>query len=70
MCPDIDLISDYYRLKNSYTTHSDRFSFSIEIITCNKEIHSECAEEDKIIEFLDYLLLTQYFLTESVDFLN
>ena len=58
LCPDIDPIIDFYKLKNSYTNYNNRTMFSVEIITCNKDIHNECADEDDIIEFVDYLMLT------------
>ena len=58
LCPDIDKLTDEYRLKNGYSNVIERSSFSLEIITCNKAIHEDCAEEDDIIELVDSLIFT------------
>ena len=70
LCPDIDALTDFYRIKNGYSNVTERSSFSLEIITCNKTIHEDCAEEDDIIEFVDHLIFTQYFVHESINFRN
>ena len=45
LCPDVSNIGDYYKIKNSYSNVTERNSFNLEIITCNKDVHEDCAKE-------------------------
>ena len=68
MCPETEKVSDFYRVKNSYSNVTERKSFNLEIITCNNIVHDTCADEDDIIDFVDHLLFTQYFVMDTIDF--
>lgn len=58
LCPATEAIEDYYKVKNSYSNVTERSSFNLEIITCNSEVHPDCASDDEIIEFVEYIILT------------
>ena len=62
------MIEDYYKVKNSYSNVTERSSFNLEIITCNSAVHADCASDEDIIEFVDYVILTQYFLSETINY--
>ena len=49
LCPDMDLVKDTLRLKNSYTNKEERVSFSIQTVLCNDE-YSDIYEKDPICE--------------------
>ena len=68
MCPATENIPDFYRIKNSYSNVTERLSFNLEIITCNIDVHNDCATDEDISEFSDKIILTQYFLQETINY--
>jgi len=55
-------------MKNSYSHVDERLSFSLEVITCNSDVHGDCAAEEDIIELVEKVILTQYFLIETINY--
>jgi len=42
MCPDIASLENKLKLKNGYSNQTERISFSIDIISCNKLEDDSC----------------------------
>ena len=69
LCPDTEGLGDWYRLKNSYSNVTERSSFSLEVITCNEQtFNGTCASDDDIEQFVEHLLITQYFVAETINY--
>ena len=69
-CPDTQLINDYYKLKNTYHNKNDRFTVSYELIQCDKDYDSKCADKSLIKDFGSKFKLSQFRIEEGVDFSN
>jgi len=54
-------------LRNDYSNFTERISFSLEIIQCDPE-HYECESDEKIKNFVEQIMFTEYFLTERIDY--
>ena len=64
LCPDIDKIKDFLKVKNGYSNR-DRSSFSVEISICNQ---NECESHEKIQAMLDEMMFTLYYLNEDIEY--
>ena len=64
------ILGDVWYLQNGYTNFADRKSFSLEIIKCDENNSDDCESEEKIADFVTHLMITQYFLTERIDYGN
>ena len=63
-CPAIENIAEYYEIKNGYTNSTERISFSIEIVKCNRELGEECHDDQYVEKVLSYMYFTVYYLEE------
>lgn len=70
LCPNTTSLAEKYKLKNLFSHVKDRTAVSFEIIACNDEFIPDCKNESEIRSLLDHLVITQYFVTEGVDFKN
>ena len=68
MCPDIPSLENHLYIKNGYSNQTERISFSIDIIPCEKEEDDSCQDADKIELALSNILFTLYYLEENIDF--
>lgn len=53
LCPDIESMREYLKIRNGYSNQNDRGSFSLEIYLCNPNITEGCAKKDDINNLLD-----------------
>jgi hypothetical protein len=47
-CPDMDIVSSRYILKNGYSSPGERTSFSIEYQKCDSTRRNDCKPNEKI----------------------
>ena len=71
LCPDTEGVEEFYELRNHYTQYNDRISFSYDFIMCiNETENGNCKSENEIYELIESLIITQYYLRESLDLSN
>jgi len=71
LCPDTDMISDFYRLRNDYNNRDDKISISFEIALCHNETERPCERNNEILTNLfSNLLVSLHFFKEQADFNN
>jgi len=58
------------KLKNGYFNTTERISFSIEIIKCNKKTDPSCKAEEAIEKLLTQTQFNLFLLEENIDFAN
>lgn len=70
VCPDLEFMQDYWRIKNSYTNYDERHSFNIAVVVCNNETAGSegCATKDDIDFLLERLYFTFYVVEDNVQF--
>ena len=67
LCPDMEKIKDDLKVKNSYSNKKERVSFSIQAVLCDQP-NENCADPEKIDQFLKDIFFTSYILEENVEF--
>ena len=67
LCPDMNSIQDILRVKNKYTDKDERVSFSMQAVSCDRDIE-DCADPDSIEKFFEDIYFTLYILKENIAF--
>ena len=67
LCPDMKSIKEILRVKNSYTDKDERVSFSMQVVSCDRDIE-DCADLDSIDKFFEDIYFTLYILKENIAF--
>ena len=74
LCPEIEPISEHFKIKNDYTNLTERNSFHLEISKCTNKLHPKhpfeynyCKEEEDIKKVLKELYFTLYVMQNSAE---
>ena len=67
LCPDMNSIKDFLRVKNSYNDKDERVSFSMQAVSCDSDVE-ECADPASIDQFFEDIYFTLYVLLENIAF--
>ncbi len=61
-CPDMDIVSSKFTLKNGYSSQGERTSFSIEYQKCDSTRRNDCKTDTDIEGLLNNIYLNLYSL--------
>lgn len=73
ICPDMEHIKEFWKLKNGYSNQNERVSFNIQAAVCDNSTFDEsadvkCAPEEDIIYLLERIYFTFYLVEDNVQF--
>ena len=67
LCPDIEKMASFLKIKNGYSNVVDRASFSLNIYKCNS---TNCHSPKKIGKMLNTMMFNIYTVTQDVEIGN
>lgn len=64
----MDYLKEFYKIKNGFTNHTERVSFSMEVHLCDANVPSnECASNSEMELVVKQLFFTMYLLEETIE---